>query len=290
MPYTYFWSNTSTTQDLTDIQGGNYMVTVTDSNLCLKSDTIILLGTTQVLADAGTDTAICYGDEIILSGSGGTSALWQPSDSFINPSSFTPIASPLSKITYSLTVTQGACYDIDSITIDVYQLIGIDAGQDTMIGIGKSYILGPTVDLFASYQWQPATGLDDAYIMNPVATPSETTIYYLAGTSSDGCLETDSVIISVTEKIIPASGFTPNSDGTNDFWEIEYADVYPNMTVEIFSRWGKRVFYSKGYNNDTRWDGKYKGKNLPIGTYYFIINLNDGTGKKPITGPVTIIR
>ena len=60
------------------------------------------------------------------------------------------------------------------------------------------------------------------------------------------------------------------------------------MVVEVYNRWGSRVFSSVGYSDDKRWDGTSKGKDVPIGTYYYIvIPFPDAT---PITGNVTIIR
>ncbi|PIZ06317.1 MAG: hypothetical protein COY57_02660 [Flavobacteriales bacterium CG_4_10_14_0_8_um_filter_32_5] len=57
--------------------------------------------------------------------------------------------------------------------------------------------------------------------------------------------------------------------------------------VEIYNRWGELLFHADGYKQD--WNGTYKGKDLPIGTYYYIIELNDGI-TKPFTGPITILR
>jgi gliding motility-associated-like protein len=86
------------------------------------------------------------------------------------------------------------------------------------------------------------------------------------------------------------SGFTPNEDGYNDTWHIPYAADYGDkFEVEIFNRWGERVFHSRGYGADQEWDGKFKGKDLPIGTYYYIIKIHE-TSYEPITGAVTIIR
>ena len=68
---------------------------------------------------------------------------------------------------------------------------------------------------------------------------------------------------------------------------------FKNNIVTVYNRWGVKVFEQKGYdNNDTSksWDGKAKnGKDLPSGTYYYVIILNE-EGFKPITGPITIIR
>ena len=82
------------------------------------------------------------------------------------------------------------------------------------------------------------------------------------------------------------TSYSPDGDGINDVWNIGGIDLYPDCTVEIFNRWGYKIFESKGY--DIPWDGRWNGKDLPAETYYFAINLGDSS--KPITGTVTIIR
>ena len=63
---------------------------------------------------------------------------------------------------------------------------------------------------------------------------------------------------------------------------------FQNCVVEIYNRWGELLFRSEGYNE--KWNGNYKNKPLPVGTYYYIIELNDEKFPKPLTGPVTIMR
>jgi gliding motility-associated-like protein len=65
---------------------------------------------------------------------------------------------------------------------------------------------------------------------------------------------------------------------------------YPDCMVEVFDRWGSKVFTStKGYT--TPWTGRdAKGHYLPMETYYYIIHLNDGKTHAPILGTITIIR
>jgi gliding motility-associated-like protein len=84
---------------------------------------------------------------------------------------------------------------------------------------------------------------------------------------------------------IPNS-FSPNGDGRNDLWEIKNLSAYPRNTVEVFNRYGQRLFRSIGYN--IAWDGSFKGQPVPEGTYYYIINLKNGN--KSLSGSVTIVR
>jgi len=80
--------------------------------------------------------------------------------------------------------------------------------------------------------------------------------------------------------------FTPNGDGINDTWEIHDLAYYPGSTVNIFNRWGQKIFTSVGY--PVPWDGKYDGKMLQSGTYYYIIDPKNGQAS--IGGWVAIIR
>lgn len=86
--------------------------------------------------------------------------------------------------------------------------------------------------------------------------------------------------------IVINNAFTPNGDGLNDTWIIKNIEDFPNSVVQIFNRYGTPVFYSVSYPKS--WDGKSNGADLPVGTYYYIIDLKNGD--KPASGWVAIIR
>ena len=123
-----------------------------------------------------------------------------------------------------------------------------------------------------------------------VASPVRDMTYFAEATTTEGCLEKDSINIVLIREIFIPSGFTPNGDGKNDTWHFGYTEYYPDMTVEVFDRWGHRVFYSRGYDSSKEWDGTFQGKALASGTYYYVIILHDAKHTPPVTGPVTIIR
>ena len=83
-----------------------------------------------------------------------------------------------------------------------------------------------------------------------------------------------------------ANAFSPNGDGINDVWIVKDLEWYPYATIQIFNRSGQQVF--SGTTSSMPWDGKYKGVSLPVATYYYMINLRNGT--PVITGSITIIR
>lgn len=83
------------------------------------------------------------------------------------------------------------------------------------------------------------------------------------------------------------NAFTPNADGFNDKWIIIALDDYNEAVVTVFNSSGKVVFESEpGYPEP--WDGRYDGKYLPMGTYYYVIRLNDIMDL--VNGSLTIIR
>ncbi len=273
----------------TGLEGGTYTVIARDANGCTESVTVILEGKFTVVADAGRDTAVCPGMTVRLQGSGGQSYRWEPASLLDDPAVADPVAAPVETTDFILTVTSGVCYDRDTVTVTVYPVYGLDAGRDTVIPEGSSITLTAT-EGFSSYSWYPPEGLDATTGRSVVATPERETTYYVEATTLEGCLEKDSVNIGLAQKIFIPSGFTPNGDGTNDTWHFGNAEYYPDITVEVFDRWGHRVFYSRGYDSSKEWDGTYKGKPLDYGTYYYVVILHDATNTPPLTGPVTIVR
>ncbi len=97
---------------------------------------------------------------------------------------------------------------------------------------------------------------------------------------------TAEVTESASCELIIYDAFSPNGDGVNDLWNIHGIEMYTNCMVRVFNSWGKQVFSSKGYTKP--WDGTYKGKALPAGTYYYTIDL--GPGEKSYSGTVNIIK
>ena len=120
------------------------------------------------------------------------------------------------------------------------------------------------------------------------------TEYYVTETLL-GCEGPSSLVTITIEEcdITIPTAITPNGDLDNDTWEILNLDaVYPDNTVRVFNRWGSLLFEhisspSAPYDQN-QWDGTYEGDILPVGSYYYVIQLNDEEGKVQ-TGSVNII-
>ena len=99
----------------------------------------------------------------------------------------------------------------------------------------------------------------------------------------------DSTIIRIKLDIDIPNVFSPNGDGVHDVWEIKnISSVYPDCEITIFNKWGSPVWKSnRGYAEP--WDGKRNGEELPVATYYFMLDYKRD-GRKPRVESVTIIK
>jgi gliding motility-associated-like protein len=162
-------------------------------------------------------------------------------------------------------------------------------GPDLTIANGANTTLNVSVTgNIVSYQWKPSTGLNNATIKDPVASPSSTTTYTLVVTDDNNCETSGSTKVTVSgrSRISVPNAFSPNGDGINDTWIITNLSIYPGATVDVFNRYGQPVFHSE--NSNKAWDGTYNGKALPVGTYYYIIDLKNN--EKKTAGAVTIFK
>ena len=76
----------------------------------------------------------------------------------------------------------------------------------------------------------------------------------------------------------------------NDRWHILNSERFPNMEVNVYNRYGQRVFNAVNYSQEEQWwDGSYKGKDLPVSTYFYVIRLND-TENTEYKGQVSLVR
>ncbi len=293
-PYTYSWSNGSTNQNQSNILSGTYTLTVTDATGCTTADTVIVTSMQTVIAIGGSDTSICAHNPVTLNGDSSINALtfqWFQMPG-LNPISDTTTVTVTPSVTtsYILVVSNGGCTDTATTVVTINPAISVDAGTTQSIIPNQSVTLGgnPTAPSGSTYFWEPSSSLNDSTGSNPVATPTITTTYTVFANNPGGCPGSDTVTVFVVPQIIIPDGFTPNGDGQNDVWNIGYVYNFPAVVVEVYNRWGELLFRSVGYS--TPWDGTYNGKPVPVGTYYYIINLHDPRYTQNYTGPVTILR
>ncbi len=287
------WSTGDTIAQITvsPATTNTYSVTLTSTNGCSSTGNITVTVVPLPEAFAGNDTSICQGETAWLHAEGGSSYYWTPQIGVDNPYSQNTTAHPQTTTTYTVIVSNGNCSDIDSVTVIVNTLPYIFAGNDTSIEEGTHLQLQAITNANTpSFLWTPDLYLSQNNIANPVTTPSNTITYIVNVTDANGCSNSDTITVFVTEQpenqLIIYNTFTPNHDGVNDTWHIEGIEMYPDNYLVIYNRDGMKVYEKHGYANE--WDGKYYGNDLPAATYYYILDL--GNGSTPLKGHVTIIR
>ncbi|MGF7082372.1 gliding motility-associated C-terminal domain-containing protein [Mucilaginibacter sp. UYCu711] len=302
--FSYQWQQSTDNVNFTDIAGANRLtyntglvstttyyrrlVTGGSCGTPSPSNVVAITISTGALAKVSAGSTICAGNSVTLTASGGTKYTWTPAAGLSATNVAAPTATPLVTTTYKVIVSTGNCSDSAKVIIIVIPKPIVDAGEDKIILKGdKIQLAGKVTGNNVQYSWSPTTYLDDPAILTPTATPTEDITYTLTATTDQNCaIETDKVTIKVYEKIVVPNTFTPNGDGTNDTWNIAAMTAYTGSVVTVYNREGLAIFKSTGYTKS--WDGTFKGKLLPFGTYYYVIDLKNGT--KPLSGWLTIVK
>ena len=301
-PYTYSWTGpggfTSNSQNISFLTTGQYIVEVTSPNGCTVTDTAVVTSSSS-LSVSLADQVDCSGADsvtltpVVIGTTDPITYQWYNlSGSVIGNDSNLTVVMPTDTTYYVVGVVAGGCTATDTAFVAPGQIPDVDAGISQSIVLGQEVKLGgsPTTTWGGStFNWTPDSYLSNNEVANPIASPTETTLYTVEVTNILGCKNSDTVLIIVTKKLPILSGFTPNGDGVNDTWELDFLDKYPSVQVDVYNRWGELLFHSDvGY--PVPWDGKFEGVDAPVGTYYYVIDLKDGDFPDPISGPITIIR
>ena len=114
----------------------------------------------------------------------------------------------------------------------------------------------------------------------------ETGTYTVVVTDSSGCEAVAVIEIEILGPCIP-NYFTPNGDGVTDTWSPGCTEDFPNLTFDIFDRYGRKV---ATYRVGEYWDGRYKGTELPTGDYWYVVIPNNPTVRKQYVGHFTLYR
>ena len=272
----YRWNTGETTPSINVNQTATYWADVTKDN-CTYRDSINVVFKPFPIVDLGKDTVLCEDKTLLLDAQNiGATYLWQD-----NSTNQTYLVSKPGK--YFVRVTNKGCGSNDTIAVDYNLKPLFNLGTDFPICSGQTVVLKPIVQngKSASYQWQDGSN-GSTYV---VSAPG---IYSLR-VSNDCGSKTDSVMaIKGACKLYVPTAFTPNGDGLNDVFKASYGENITRFKMEIYNRWGQKVFESSEIRKG--WDGTYQ-QNLLSGVFIWIIRYDTiDRGNQVLKGTVSLIK
>lgn len=226
-----------------------------------------LITKTQVIVpppitiDLGPDQSLCNTNSLVLGVSHPLSTyLWQNNSTL---PSYTVSTSGL----YWVQVTDTAgCKKRDSININIENLY-LTINRNETIYAGQPIQLIPQTN--GTVTWQANPALSCTACQTTTASPGVTTTFYLLSTKNS-CSLTDSVkvLVKYSPYVYVPNAFTPDNNALNDVFKVS-TNITGEMTMQIFNRWGKKIFETK--DASVGWDGKIKGQLQQAGSYIYII-------------------
>ncbi len=288
--YSVLWddANAQTTYTAVGLSSGNYSVTMTDQFGCelmasasiAEPDSLnVFVEHTQLCPDNPIATALVFA-------SGGLT----PYDYLWSTNETSELISIQNPGTYSVQVTDdNNCQQDVAIDIDPISNVQLDFVAQAVSCVDNN---DGSVEVFPTGGYVPYTYFWSNYTEEALNSELQSGFYTVTVTDNNGCeyhQETE-VPFSDQSCIIAYSAFSPNGDQNNDYWHIDNIELYPDALVEVFNRWGDRVYSTKRYVNtwEVAWRGVYENNPLPSATYYYVITLNND--EEPIAGTVTIVR
>lgn len=291
-PYTYWWNSAPAqiTAVATSLPAGTYTVTVTDSNGCTATNSVII---TQPVTDMEISVdqvnVTCNGANDGSATASVTGGLEPYSFSWNTvPEQTKENVTDLPAGVYTVTVTDSyGCLKSREVTITEPQPITVTPSV-TPCSCPDSE--DGAVNLVISGGNSPYLVIWSDGFTGPARTALKPGLYTAVITDHSNCGSTVTAEVDFSFSfgclVIPQV-ITPNNDGYNDLWQIRNIELYPDAEVRIFNRWGKLVFSTRNLA-DNPWNGTIGGKPVPTDSYHYILYLNDGS--KPRSGVISVIR
>lgn len=180
-----------------------------NSDGCINRDSVLVRVVDHVTLQAMTDTLVCSGDTIQLRvSSDGLKYAWTPVYQLIDATAKNPLAITPNNTTYTVIATIGGCSATASVVVTAIPLPLADAGENITICYNASVQLNAATD-GTSWQWSPASSLNDPASLQPIASPLSTTDYiFTAYENTRGCPKPgrDTVTVTVIPRILAYAG------------------------------------------------------------------------------------
>ncbi|SCC12385.1 gliding motility-associated C-terminal domain-containing protein [Chitinophaga costaii] len=277
-----------------------YHVMATNAFGCSVEDSVRMQVVPTVVLSVSSDTAICTGASVQLKAEGATTYSWLPKDNLTDPDTASPLASPPTQTTYTVTGSNDAACpgESKSVTITVNPLPTVSTPAREIVTVGSIVPLNATgsTDVI-SWQWAPADYIDCTTCQNTNAAVRKPIAYSITGTNSYGCTAsavTEVVLVCDENVVFIPNTFTPNHDGVNDVFYVRGKGIANVRYFRIFNRNGVMVFERNNFNVDdisAGWDGTIKGQSAASDVYVYLVDMVcDNNQPFQLKGNVTLLR
>jgi gliding motility-associated-like protein len=258
-----------------------------------------------VLPEVSSNAPVCEGDTLrmIVTNHANVQFFWTGTNRFSNNTALIEIPSvneALHQGSYSVYVKEPIFNCISAtrtINMDVLPAPKLNVMATVTANDGEKYPLQASGG--SQYSWQPTTHLSQANTSNPIfqtelVDPNRNHFdYVVTAIGKDNKCSAKAnvrVIVSPKTKLVINNVITPNGDGDNDEWEIDYIYNIHDYTIDIFDDFGNLIYTQTNDYEKNKWKGHYQqtGKLMPAGTYWYRIRFNNGNDKT-ITGAITLL-
>ncbi len=298
--YTFTWNqglSNNPSHTISPTASGIYSVEVSDGCTDPVMDSVAIVVRQPYTVDFDTSNVQCFGETgyavAIPSIPGNYTFVWDTDPPVFNDTLFAEVRND-----YVVTVADSGsgCLISDTITIPGYPAIGANFVTNPS---ACALLSDPTFDIIdlsigADFGlWDYGDGTTEPYAQgnNPFHRYNAIGTYQITLTveNTGQCRDTLAIEVCVdpAEPVYYGS-FSPNGDGVNDFFEIDFIEAFPNNSIQIFNRYGNLVYEAAPYNNDWNGVSNKTGGELPDGAYFYIFKRGDDSPE--VTGDVVIIR
>jgi gliding motility-associated-like protein len=288
-PYIYAWDHGPTSSHISSLSAGTYSLMVTDLNGCVANEFVVIEQPEKSLGVILTTTGVTctgrYDGTAMAEGDGGTppyNIYWTQYGTVI--ASGSQVQSFRSG-NYAVEVfdANNCSEEVNFVISEPAELL-VSTEMSTVTCKGYNDGLIAVLVSGGSFPYNIAWSNGDTLA---VADSLRAGQYFVTITDNSNCVRSLGILMTENPRLclgIP-DAFTPNGDGINDTWEIEYIEMYPGSYVNVFNRWGQHIY--QGTPGSDFWDGKFNDNFVPAGAYQYIIDLRNGM--EPFTGVVVVV-
>ncbi len=313
--FNYAWTNNvSTTSTAVNLPPGTYTVTVTDGKGCNDTARYTVKSPPPIVANIPVpEQPRCFGEQTtvtVTTAAGGNGPIFKFSvDDGVENALIDNKLVPIFAGEHIIKVFDGlGCEFVDTINVTEPPQLVVNLGPDVKVGLGEEVELRGAVQSVYPIDtaiWLPTTGLrfnvSGGNPLQAFASPPNNTTYTLIVTDINGCQGSDDVAVEIdrNRNVYIPNVFSPNGDGTNDFFGV-YAGLGVSDVnfMRVFDRWGNLVYSvdkftpTNSVNKGNGWDGTFKGSPMDVGVYVYIISVGFIDNIQPILyrGDITLVK